>query len=92
MIYQNTKNLYQFKSSKNTKERSKTKTKQNKTKLVHALLPFKTVFLMNQRTIADATLHTSLIFPNPGITPEYPMHPTVLGLGLGLGLGIRPRD
>ena len=30
------------------------------------------------------------------ITPEYPMHPTVLGLGLGLevwlGLGIRVRD
>ena len=22
---------------------------------------------------------------NNGITPEYPMHPTVLGLGLGLG-------
>ena len=28
-----------------------------------------------------------------GITPEYPTHPTVLGLGLGLklGLGIRIR-
>ena len=27
-----------------------------------------------------------------GITPEYPKHPTVLGLGLGLGLGVRVRD
>ena len=25
--------------------------------------------------------------PNFGMTPEYPTHPTVLGIGLGLGLG-----
>ena len=42
---------------------------------------------------------TSIVQQNWSITPEYPTHPTVLGLGLGLGsqlrlglgLGIRDR-
>ena len=32
-------------------------------------------------------IETSLGTPK-GITPEYPMNPTVLGLGLGLTLGL----
>ena len=35
---------------------------------------------------ASSTGGNNLI-PHLGITPEYPTHPTVLGLGLGLGLG-----